>query len=82
MRTPDAQVLENSKRRHEHQADPNRHILASFFFFFFYGATNIFVLFEKLIFPIQAKAAHTSDFVGYTTVSRAVGLSNINVALG
>lgn len=53
-----------------------------FFFFFFYGATNIFVLFEKLIFPIQAKAAHTSDFVGYTTDSRAVGLSNINVALG
>lgn len=50
-------------------------------FLFFYRANNIFVLFEKLVFLIQAEAARTSDFVSYTTVHRAVGLSNINVVL-
>lgn len=38
-------------------------------------------MFEKLISLVKAKAAHISDFVGYTAASRVVGVNNIKVAL-
>lgn len=79
---PDATLLDRGQQKSSPTPrKPKQKYLRAFFkkkfyfYFYFLRKNYIFVLFEKLIFLIQAKAAPSSDFGAYITVSRAVGIS-------